>query len=87
MPAERSLSIFLRQARVSKASMPQASPSATLSWLAGEARRQASLHGKVEGFDEGVIAFWSERAAATARLLDELASVEVGMNNGETDHG
>jgi hypothetical protein len=62
-------------------------PSSTLSWLAGEARRQASLHGEIEGFDEGVLAFWSERAAATARLLDELASVEVGMNNGDTDHG
>jgi len=62
-------------------------PSATLSWLADEARRQAAGHDKQRGFDEGVTAFWSERATATARLLDELASVEVGMNNGETDHG
>jgi TorA maturation chaperone TorD len=62
-------------------------PSATLSWLADEARRQAAQHAEEGGFDEGVTAFWSERAAATARLLDELASVEVGMNNGETDHG
>ena len=62
-------------------------PSATLAWLADEARRQAARHRAEEGFDEGVIAFWRERAATTARLLDELASVEVATHNGETDHG
>jgi hypothetical protein len=62
-------------------------PSAILAWLADEARRQAARHGAEEGFDEGVTAFWSERAATTARLLDELASVEVGMHNGEEHHG
>ncbi len=61
--------------------------SATLAWLAREARRQETRHREEEGFDEGVTAFWIERAAATARLLDELASVEVETHNGETDHG
>ena len=62
-------------------------PSATLAWLAREARRQAAKHREEDGFDEGVTAFWRERAAATARLLDELASAEVGTHNGETNHG
>ena len=62
-------------------------PTAILTWLAEEARRQAARHGEAEGFDEGVTAFWSERAATTARLLDELASAEAGGRHGDPDEG
>ena len=62
-------------------------PSRVLTWLADEARRQCEGHRTDDGFDEGATAFWSERAAATARLLDQLASAEVVAQNGETDHG
>jgi TorA maturation chaperone TorD len=61
-------------------------PAATLGWLADEARAWTARHRAVSGFAPAVTAFWTTRASATARLLDELAVVDVDMNDGGTDH-
>ncbi|NNK62571.1 MAG: molecular chaperone TorD family protein [Gemmatimonadetes bacterium] len=60
-------------------------PAATLGWLADEARAWTARHQAVSGFAPDVTAFWIARASATARLLDELAVVDVDMNDGGTD--
>ena len=59
---------------------------ATLRWLADEARAWTARHQAVSGFAPDVTAFWIARASATARLLDELAVVDVDMNDGGRDH-
>ena len=59
---------------------------ATLRWLADEARAWTARHQAVTGFAPDVTAFWIERASTTARLLDELAVVDMDTNDGGMDH-
>lgn len=61
-------------------------PAATLGWLADEARAWTARHRAVSGFDPDVKEFWIARAATAARLLDQLAVVDVDTNEGGADH-
>lgn len=55
---------------------------ATLSWLASEARAQRRRHRADPTWDETLKTFWEGRAESAAGLLEELAAT----SEGETDH-
>jgi len=77
--AGRALGLGVRlgeRAYVLKAFLSQDSH-ATLTWLSGEARRQAGALDGAPFTEPTIAAFWRDRALAAADLLDELASAEA----------
>ncbi|HLW47797.1 MAG TPA: molecular chaperone TorD family protein [bacterium] len=72
--AARDLTLGLRmgERRFALAALMSQAPGAVLGWLAGEARASAARHAAHARVAGPAAAFWTERAAQAARLLQEL---------------